>query len=142
MKIELRRTTLSPDFTAGALYIDGAYLCDTLEDPVRNLALEPKVPGDTAIPAGTYPVVVNLSPKFRRQLPRLLNVPHFSGILIHRGNTTADTAGCILVGTADPADPNRLLPGSSTPAERRLVATLLAAQQQHQPITITVTNPS
>jgi hypothetical protein len=43
-------------------------------------------------------VIVNRSPKFKRELPRLLDVPHFEGVLIHRGNTAEDSAGCILVG--------------------------------------------
>jgi hypothetical protein len=52
----------------------------------------------TAIPAGTYRVTVEISPKFGRVLPRLHNVPHFIGILIHSGNTEKDSAGCIIVG--------------------------------------------
>jgi hypothetical protein len=65
-----------------------------LEDTVR----EKKIMHKTAIPEGTYEVIVNRSPKFKRDLPRLLNVPNFEGILIHRGNTPNDTSGCILVG--------------------------------------------
>ena len=98
MKLKLERLYLKPDFTIGKLYIDGKYFCDTLEDRVRNLTNEKKIPGRTAIPAGRYEVIVNISPKFCRKLPRLLNVPGFEGILIHRGNTPEDTAGCILVG--------------------------------------------
>ena len=104
MELKLTRACL-PNYTIGKLTIDGKYYCDTLEDVNRDLNKnvvfdegEEKVYGDTCIPFGTYPVIVALSPKFGRELPRLLNVPNFSGVLIHRGNTTKDTAGCILVG--------------------------------------------
>ena len=104
-KLLLRRIARKAGYTIGKLYIDGAYFCDTLEDTDRldkgmtaaQLAAK-KIPGQTAIPEGTYKVIVNVSPKFKRLLPRLVNVPGYEGILIHRGNTPADTAGCILVG--------------------------------------------
>ena len=95
--------------------IDGKYVCDTLEDKVREPGV--KVAGKTAIPAGRYRVIVNVSPKFGRELPRLLDVPGFEGILIHRGNTPEDTAGCILVG--ENRAEGKVL--NSTPYELRLV---------------------
>ena len=98
MRLILKRLYLKTDYTIGKLYMDGKYFCDTLEDQVRDLTKEKKIPGKTAIPAGTYEIVVNVSPRFKRKLPRLLDVPGFDGILIHRGNTAEDTAGCILVG--------------------------------------------
>ncbi len=98
MKLTLKRTYKAPDYTIGHLYIDGQYFCDTLEDTVRDLTREKKNPGQTAIPAGTYHVLVTYSPKFKRKLPILVNVPMFTGIRIHRGNTAKDTEGCILVG--------------------------------------------
>ena len=82
----------------GRLFVDGKFFCNTLEDTVRDLSNEKKVYGKTAIPYGEYKVVYNWSPKFGRNLPRLLNVPAFEGILIHPGNTADDSAGCILVG--------------------------------------------
>lgn len=94
MELLLKRIAKKAEYTIGNLYIDGVRFCDTLEDTER----ETKIPGKTAIPAGRYRVIVNVSPKFKRELPRLLNVPGFEGILIHRGNTPEDTAGCILVG--------------------------------------------
>jgi len=98
MKIKVQRRFKGQDYTIGSMYINHTYFCDTLEDKVRDIAKEGKVYGQTAIPAGKYKVVLNLSPKFKRKLPRLLDVPHFEGILIHRGNTAADTYGCILIG--------------------------------------------
>lgn len=95
MKLELIRHAFKPTYTIGELYIDGKYFCDTLEDVVRK---GPKVMHETAIPAGTYEVILNMSPRFKKVLPRLLNVPEFDGILIHAGNTSKDTSGCILVG--------------------------------------------
>lgn len=98
IKLLVTRVAKRNKYTIGKLFVDGVYFCDTLEDKVRDLTKEKKVAGDTAIPTGIYKVIVNLSPKFKRLLPRLLNVPFFDGILIHRGNTEKDSSGCILVG--------------------------------------------
>lgn len=98
MKLRVERLWKKDTYTIGRLYVDGKYFCNTLEDTVRDLSKEKKIPGKTAIPYGEYKVVFNWSPKFGRNLPRLLNVPAFDGILIHPGNTANDSAGCILVG--------------------------------------------
>ncbi len=98
MKLRVERLWKKATYTVGRLYVNDRLYCNTLEDVIRNLDKEAKVPGKTAIPAGTYKVIFNWSPKFGRNLPRLLNVPHFDGILIHPGNTAEDSAGCILVG--------------------------------------------
>ena len=98
MKLKVERLWKKPGYTVGRLYVDGKFFCNTLEDTVRDLNMERKVPGKTAIPYGEYKVVFNWSPKFGRNLPRLLNVPAFEGILIHPGNTADDSSGCILVG--------------------------------------------
>ena len=137
MRLILKRLYLKTDYTIGKLYMDGKYFCDTLEDQVRDLTKERKIPGRTAIPAGVYEIVVNVSPRFKRKLPRLLDVPGFDGILIHRGNTAKDTAGCILVGE------NRL-PGqvlNSTPYELRLTSLIREAQEKGEKIHITITDP-
>lgn len=88
------------EFTSGSLYINGEYFCDTLERRCIDWTKEMKTPGKTAIPDGRYEIVIKLSPSWRRSMPYLLNVPHFSGIMIHPGNSTADSKGCILVGLA------------------------------------------
>ena len=84
--------------TLGKLYINKEFFCDTIEDKYRDLSKEKKVYGETCIPFGTYKVIINMSPKYKRLMPRLLDVPHFDGILIHNGNTEQDSAGCVIVG--------------------------------------------
>lgn len=116
MKLLLKRVALRETYTIGKLYVDNHLFCDTIEDRVRDInkdgdlndAGEGKVYGKTAIPYGTYNVTLKVqSPKYSQRsnydwckgyLPRLLNVPHFDGILIHAGNSAEDSAGCILVG--------------------------------------------
>ena len=95
MKLELVRRTLGEKATTGDLYVDGAWEAFSLEDHVRT---GPKVPGETAIPEGVYRVIVTPSPRFKRPLPLLVNVPGFDGIRIHPGNSHEDTHGCLLVG--------------------------------------------
>ena len=98
MTLLLKRIALRDTYTIGRLYIDGEYFCDTCEDKVRDLSKEKKVYGETAIPYGTYRVLWTYSPKFKRYMPLVDNVPYFQGIRIHSGNTAKDSAGCILVG--------------------------------------------
>ncbi len=110
--MELRRMVRKETYTAGRLYVNGVYVCDTIEDTDRDIDRngrfdggEAKVYAQTAIPNGTYRVTLEHSPKFSpryggRKVPRLHGVPHFEGILIHTGNTADDSAGCIIVGTA------------------------------------------
>lgn len=137
MKLKVERRFLKPGYTIGRLEVDGKYFCDTLEDRVRDLSREKKIPGETAIPAGIYDVVVNISPRFKRKLPRLLNVPGFEGILIHRGNTPEDTAGCILVG--ENKAKGRVI--NSTPYELRLTEMIARAQSAGESITIEIVQP-
>lgn len=116
MEILVKRIAKKSKYTIGKMYIDGQYICDTLEDADRglnqNMSLKEinnkKVYGETAIPTGTYKVDMNtVSPKFKSRtwakpyggkLPRLVSVPGYDGVLIHPGNKAEDTLGCILVG--------------------------------------------
>lgn len=102
MLLSLLREPSANGCTIGRLSVDGRFQCYTCEDEVRPPGV--KVPGKTAIPAGRYRVIVNRSERFSRSagrevlLPLLLDVPGFSGVRIHPGNTAADTEGCILPG--------------------------------------------
>jgi hypothetical protein len=96
MNLTLRRKWLTDQTTIGELYVDGVFFSYTLEDVLRPAGV--KIKHQTAIPAGRYEVVMSWSNRFQRVMPRLVNVPMFDGILIHVGNTSADTSGCILVG--------------------------------------------
>lgn len=75
MTILLKRIALRDTYTIGKLYIDGQYICDTIEDKVRDLSKEKKVYGETAIPYGTYKVLWTYSPKYKKYMPLLENVP-------------------------------------------------------------------
>lgn len=142
MNILVERFYKGPKYTVGRLYIDGKLICNTMEDKDRGLTQDmpsdeikkKKVYSQTAIPTGTYNVVVNNSPKFKRNLPRLLNVPGYEGILIHRGNTHHDSAGCILCGE------NKLVGKviNSTKYEKLITELLTAAQNRNEKITITI----
>ena len=104
MELKLTRNYPKDFYTIGRLYVEGELFSNTLEDPVRDYS-DPnyKVYGKTAIPYGRYRITMVHSPKFSkryggRKVPLLNNVPDFTGILIHSGNTAEDTDGCILVG--------------------------------------------
>lgn len=94
MKIEIKRLHKTEYSTIGEMTIDGIWECYTLEDIERPV----KIKAETAIPKGTYKVIINQSNRFKKLMPLLLNVPEFEGVRIHAGNTNHDTEGCILVG--------------------------------------------
>lgn len=119
MIITLKRIPMKPGkaWQIGHLYIDGTYICDTIEDIDRGLTQDMpleeikriKVKSETAIPRGKYRVRIDIqSPKFtaksyywnycKGKLPRLMDVPGFDGILIHKGISQRSSAGCIIVG--------------------------------------------
>ncbi len=108
MLIKVTRNEFTNNTTIGGLSINGKWICYTCEDKDRGLNFQMlpeeirqiKVYGKTAIPYGTYDLIINMSNRFQRELPLLLNVPGFEGIRIHAGNTSEDTHGCILLGNA------------------------------------------
>lgn len=101
MKLLLVRKVFNEHSTEGELFIDGKFFCYTIEDKVRAAPGEwkrsCKVYAETAIPYGTYPVMVTWSNRFKRQLTGIFNVPDFEGIRFHNGTTDKSSAGCIIM---------------------------------------------
>jgi Family of unknown function (DUF5675) len=112
MELTLVRTQKTELSTISHLLDEDKHECFIIEDTDRGLkstmSLEEiqklKIHGKTAIPEGRYQVVIAFSPRFKRLLPRLLNVPGYDGVLIHIGNYPRDTEGCLLPGTIPTKD--------------------------------------
>ena len=105
MKILIERFSSDKDSTISTIYVDGRFICFGLEDEYR----EHKVPAETRIPAGVYPIKLKIVGGFHARYKKkfstfhigmlhLQDVPGFTDILIHVGNTDSNTAGCLLVG--------------------------------------------
>jgi hypothetical protein len=127
MVIKIKRLYKTDNSIIGELTIDGKFECYTLEDKEREV----KIKSETAIPKGTYKVIINQSNRFKKLLPLLLNVPNFEGVRIHPGNTNHDTEGCILVGRTRSKD----FIGQS----RKAFASLFAKMKEAKEITLTIT---
>jgi hypothetical protein len=109
LELKLFRKYKQPTYTIGKLSAEEKFLCDTVEDRIRELndynhdgdfddPGEGKVYGETAIPCGRYEIKLTYSQKLKRTLPILLDVPGYSGIRIHKGLNEKSTLGCIIVG--------------------------------------------
>lgn len=143
MILRLRRTIVIEDVTMGELWIDSVRFAWTLEDPIREQVNEQgwcwrpefKVPRNTAIPSGRYPVEVTWSHRFQRPMPLIGDVPDFQGIRIHGGNDVDDTEGCPLIARQRDIQSARIW--NTAGLLDRLVARIEAAPH----CTIEVTNP-
>ena len=135
MKLLLQREAFSPDSTISRLYVNSVMECFTLEDTDRKLEEGgEKIAGSTCIPRGTYRVILDYSNRFKRVLPRLLDVPNYVGVRIHPGNTSADTEGCILPGTG--TAPDRVY--NSRAAFEKLFQKMEQADESGEEITIEI----
>lgn len=141
MELRVERLWPRENYTVGRLYVNNEFFSNTLEDKIidknKNGIFdngEKKVYGESAIPYGKYKVVYNYSPKFGRNLPRLLDVPHFEGILIHPGNTAKDSFGCIFVGK----NTSKGMLSESRYTSDKLNEIIDAAQKRGEEITIEI----
>lgn len=160
MKLLVERVFTCSTYTIGHLYIDGQYICDTIEDTDRGLddtmslsaIKSKKVYCETAIPCGEYKATMNVqSPKFSQKeyykkfcngyLLRLLNVPGFDGILLHEScsssniGTAKSSCGCIIVGY------NKVkgkVINSREAFEKVMNEYLLVAKKEHETITVEI----
>jgi hypothetical protein len=113
MYLQLIRNNPQASAITGRLVINGRFFCNTLERVGYQ------------IPAICYPIRVTQSPRFKRLLPIVQNVPQRSGIRFHRGTKPQHSTGCILI----PAD-----------KEKALTDLILQAQQSHEEIILEVTD--
>ena len=141
MILRLIREPSQASATLGVLFVNGVFQCWTLEDEIREVAGLPvevwKVSARTAIPAGRYEVRLTQSVRFGRALPEIVDVPGFTGIRIHPGNTAADTSGCVLVGAERTVAAIRLSQLACDALQRKIAAALAASE----PVRIVIENP-
>ena len=115
MRITLVRFTSDTDSTVSRISVDGKFVCFGLEDEYRKV----KVSSETRIPAGIYNITLRTAgkhhqsykqyyPDFHIGMLWLQDVPGFQFILIHCGNTQADTSGCLLVGNSATTTPGNM----------------------------------
>ena len=114
MKIKLVRKKGTAGFTEGRLYIDDEFECFTVEDAERVV----KIQNVTAIPKGEYPITISMSNRFKKMLIEVQNVPNFTGVRIHSGNSSKDTEGCIIVGSINDKDDDDWVSGSRVAYDR------------------------
>ena len=105
MELTLKRVRQGKNSTLSELYVDGIFQCYGLEDRIQEV----KVRGKTAIPCGTYALRLNvwggMNTRYKQRFPdihqgmiEIKDIPNFSNVYIHIGNTHEDTDGCLLVG--------------------------------------------
>jgi hypothetical protein len=146
MNLLQQRKYLGTEYTISRFSIDGQYLCEIIEDVVRDLNKdgdllddgETKIPKETAIPYSPtgkpYQVILTMSPKFKRLLPLLLGVGQFEGIRIHKGTSALSTWGCLIPGE------NKVKGGviNSEKYEMKIIELILAAEKRQEKVWLTI----
>lgn len=142
MDIQVNRIARRDGYTIGRMSLNEIYFCDTLEDTDRGLnstmsvdkILAKKIKAQTAIPTGKYDVILTFSPRFKRVLPLLLNVPGYQYIRVHNGNRPDSTEGCLLVG--ENKAKGQVLNSRAT--LEKLMSVLLDCEKRKEKISITI----
>ena len=141
MKLWLPRGHSRKNATISPLLVDGVWHSFVCEDVIREVPGVPvsswKIPGQSAIPAGTYNIVLTQSQRFHRVLPLLENVPGFAGVRLHPGNGPSDSSGCLLPGY----DKFENSVGRSRLAFEELFEAMKQAIARGETVTITIENP-
>ena len=145
MKLQVVRTQFGIDATNGLLFIDGVFECYTLEDQYQAV----KVMHETCIPEGTYDIKFRKTGGFHAKysaryknahygMLHLQDVPGFTYVLIHTGNTDEHTSGCLIVGeTQQDLDINfNGMVGSSAVAYKKMYAKVANQLLQGKKVTI------
>lgn len=148
MKLHLFRYSENDESTLGLLYLNGKFICYTLEDQYQ----ENKVYAETRIPVGEYKITLRTVGGFHERYKVqfkdihkgtlwIRDIPGFEYVLIHCGNTDNDTAGCILVGDSSLQNvSNRGYIGDSVKAYRRIYPAIAQALTQGEHVTIEISD--
>ena len=148
MKLTVVRTQFGTDATNGLLFIDGIFECYTLEDQYQAV----KVMHETCIPEGTYDLKFRKTGGFHAKyseryknshygMLHIQDVPNFTYILIHTGNTDEHTSGCLIVGETqqDLEVSKDGFIGSSAVAYKKMYAKVAGQLLQGKDVTIEYT---
>ena len=138
MDITVKRIISTSEATLSEVSVDGKFFCYGLEDEKREV----KVAGETCIPAGTYKIAVRTTGGFHqryadskhhqdyhRGMLHVQDVPNFTHILIHTGNHTGHTKGCLLVGESYNQSGENITVGSSRTAYKNLYCKVIDAAE-------------
>ena len=136
MEWTLRRRPTAADWIFGDLTTGGSVRCYTCEDELRQV----KVDGETAIPAGRNQLIMEYSPKFKRELLTLLDVPGFKAIRIHSVRSDDDTEGCIGVGNRIDEEKGEIYGGLTAGIRAALEAEYRAAIDRGEEVWLTIIN--
>lgn len=123
MLVVIDRKWKKNTYTIGRVFIDDVFFANSMEDKDRCLTKDMplaeikkrKVYGETAIPAGEYEVRMTYSPKYKRMMPQVMDVPGWTGVRLHSMNEAKDSLGCIGMGKND--KPGRISNSRATHAE-------------------------